>query len=245
MSHGIRPTVICGVALAAVLVTACAEDRSAEPDAAGIYTQGTSSADGIGKYYMGRHISRVMGHRGAAWLDRPTREQEERTDRLVANLPLDDDTVVADIGAGTGYFSLRIARRVPSGRVYAVDISPEMLALLETRMQDAGIANVVLVQATETSSRLPRGAVDLALIVDAYHEFSHPREVMVSLYDALKPGGRVVLVEYRGEDPTVPIRRLHKMTQEQAVRELEAAGFEWERTEDFLPQQHFMVFRRR
>lgn len=208
------------------------------------YRYGTPSRDGIGKFYMGREISHVMGHLGAGWLERPSRQQEERTDLLVRNLPLAEDDVVADIGAGTGYFSFRIAPAVPRGEVLAVDIQPEMLAIIEERGREEGVDNVRGVRGSVTDPNLPAGAVDLALIVDAYHEFSHPREMAAGLLRALRPGGLLVLVEYRAEDRSVPIKRLHKMSEEQARRELEAAGFEFVRNEDFLPQQHFLVFRR-
>ncbi|MEJ2603073.1 MAG: class I SAM-dependent methyltransferase [Gammaproteobacteria bacterium] len=214
-------------------------------EAAGsVYTRGAPSRDGIGKFYMGREISHVMGHLGAGWLERTSREREERTDLLVERLPLDEDDVVADIGAGTGYFSFRIARRVPRGEVLAVDIQPEMLAIIEERKQDTGVANVRGVRGAVTDPGLAPRSVDLALIVDAYHEFSHPREMARALFGALRPGGILVLIEYRAEDPSVPIKRLHKMSEAQARLELTAAGFEFVRNERFLPLQHFLVFRR-
>lgn len=226
---------------------ACAREPAAAPPASeptAVYTVTGASPDGIGKVYMGREISFVMGHLGAGWLERPTREAEERTDLLLDNLPLEPDDVVADIGAGTGYFSLPIAARVPRGRVLAVDIQQEMLDIVAGRTKSAGIQNVEPVLATETDPGLPAGAVDLVLMVDAYHEFSHPREVMTGIVGGLKSGGRVVLIEYRGEDPAVPILGLHKMTEAQARREMAAVGLEWVETKAVLPQQHFMIFRK-
>ena len=230
---------------------ACARERSppaagtTPPTAAGqVYTQTEASPDGIGKVYEGREISFVMGHLGAGWLERPTREAEERTDLLLDNLPLEADDVIADIGAGTGYFSLPIAARVPKGRVLAVDIQQEMLDIIANRTKSAGIRNVEPLLATETDPRLPPGGVDLVLLVDAYHEFSHPREVMTGIVKGLRSGGRLVLIEYRGEDPSVPILTLHKMTQAQARKEMTAVGLAWVETKDVLPQQHFMVFRK-
>lgn len=206
------------------------------------YSSKPPSRDGIGKVYMGREISHVMGHRGAAWLERPTREREERTDLLIGRLPLAADDVVADIGAGTGYFSIPIARRVPEGKVLAVDIQQEMLDIIERRKRNGAPANIEPVLGTITDPNLPSNGVDLILLVDAYHEFSHPWEMGTAMADALKPGGQLILVEYRAEDPGVPIKPLHKMTEAQSVKEMRAIGLEHVRTEDFLPQQHFMVF---
>ena len=200
------------------------------------------SRDGTGKIYMGREISHVMGHRGAGWLERPNRQREERTDLLVGRLPIETDHVVADIGAGTGYFTFPVAERVPNGRVLAVDIQPEMLAIIEQRRRDRGIDNVERVLGTITNPGLPAEAVDLIFIVDAYHEFSHPREMATAMFEALRPGGKLVLVEYRAEDPTVPIKPLHKMSEAQARKEMKAVGFEWLETGAYLPQQHVLVF---
>jgi SAM-dependent methyltransferase len=233
-------------AVLGIALTACAKEPA--PPTAGatddIYTYRPAARDGIGKVYQGREISFVMGHLGAGWLERPEREREERTDLLLTNLPLADDSVVADIGAGTGYFSLPIAARVPRGRVLAVDIQPEMLDIVRSRAKAAGLANVEPVQATEADPRLPANTVDVVLMVDAYHEFSHPYEVMQGVVQGLKPGGRVVLIEYRTEDPAVPILTLHKMSETQARKEMKAVGLEWVETRDFLPQQHYMVFRK-
>jgi FkbM family methyltransferase len=209
------------------------------------YSFGQPSRDGIGKFYMGREISHVMGHRGAGWLERASREREERTDLLLEALMLEPGDVVADIGAGTGYFSLPMARSVaPGGRVLAVDIQPEMLSIIERRAANEGITNIDLVLGTESDPKLPASGVDVVLMVDAYHEFSHPREVMEVVVDALSDRGLVVLVEYRGEDPRVPIKPLHKMTVEQATREMAAVGLERVKLVDILPQQHIMVFAR-
>ena len=209
------------------------------------YSTGKASRDGTGKFYMGREISLVMGHLGAGWLERPERQREERTDRLLALLELRPGQTVADIGAGTGYFSIPMAKMVgPQGQVLAVDIQPEMLAIIETRVQKGGISNVTPVLGSVTNTALPEASVDLVLLVDAYHEFSHPWEVMQSIYRALKPEGRVVLVEYRGEDPAVPIKPLHKMTVAQATKEMAAIDLALEIVHDDLPWQHVMVFRR-
>lgn len=231
------------VAISYSCISACnGEVSTAATGAEGVYTQRAPSRDGIGKFYMGREISQVMGHLGADWLERPEREREERTDLLIENLPLDADAIVADIGAGTGYFSLPMAQRLPDGKVIAVDLQQEMLDIIAGRKERANVENIELVLASEVDPRLPASSVDLVLLVDAYHEFSHPREVMQSVYLALKPGGKVVLIEYRGEDRWVPIKALHKMTQAQAKKEMAAVGLEWVETKDFLPQQHFLIF---
>jgi ubiquinone/menaquinone biosynthesis C-methylase UbiE len=205
-------------------------------------TRANHDPDGIGKFYMGREIAHVMGYQGAEWLERPERVEEERPDQVVEQMKLRSTDVVADVGAGTGYFSFRISRVVTQGKVFAVDIQPEMLAIIEKRKKQLMAENVVALRSTETDAKLPENSVDVALMVDVYHEFSFPREMMLSLVKALKPGGRVVQIEYRGEDPDVPIKRLHKMTVAQCRKEMAAVGLVWKETKGFLPQQHFMVY---
>ncbi len=199
---------------------------------------------GIGKFYMGREISFVMGHLAADWLNRPGRIQEEMPDEVVENMNLEPDQVVADIGAGSGYFSFRIAEKVPDGEVLAVDIQQEMLDLIERQKAEGRGGNIRTVLGEIDDPRLPENSIDAAIMVDAYHEFSHPFEMIDGIYRALKPGGRIFLLEYRGEDPSVPIRPLHKMTEEQVVREMSVFGLEWTDTLDFLPWQHMMIFTR-
>lgn len=211
-------------------------------DTSSVYTRTPPSRNGIGKVYMGREISKVMGHRGAAWLERAERDDNERPALVVDSMNLASDDVVADIGAGTGYFTFRMAPHVPNGRVFAVDIQPEMLEIMRDRMRTQGVENVTLVRGSVTDPSLPADSIDAALMVDAYHEFSHPREMMDNLVEALAPGGRVYLVEYRKEDPSVPIKRLHKMSEAQARKEMEAVGLEWVATRDMLPRQHFLIF---
>lgn len=167
-----------------------------------IYEQRANpSSDGIGKFYMGREIAQVMGHTGAGWLERPRREVEEQPSKIVRALNLQPDDVVADIGAGTGYLSFRIAPLLTEGKVLAVDIQPEMLEIINFFKQEKHITNVEPILATLTNPNLPSPSVDLALMVDAYHELEYPQEVMTAIVKALKPGGKVVLVEYRGENP--------------------------------------------
>jgi FkbM family methyltransferase len=207
------------------------------------YRYGQADQEGIGKWYMGRQISYVMGHQGADWLERPEREVEERTDLLIENLPIGLGDTVADIGAGTGYFSLPMARLVgAAGTVYAVDIQPEMLAIVTDRASREGLANIEPVLATAKDPNLPAESIDMALFVDAYHEFEWPFEVMSAVYESLAPGGKVVLIEYRAEDRRVPIRKLHKMSERQARAEMEAVGLVFVENLDVLPQQHFLVF---
>ena len=208
------------------------------------YKYGSASRDGIGKFYMGREISQVMGHLGASWLERQTREQEERTDLLINNMNLKAGDHVADIGAGSGYFSFRMAKLVPKGKVFAVDISPQMLGIIRSKIKSSSTKNITTVQSTITRTMLPPSSIDKALIVDAYHEFSHPREMALSIFDALKENGQLILIEYRKEDPKVHIKPLHKMSEKQAIKEIESTGFKWQKTLSNLPQQHFMIFKK-
>jgi ubiquinone/menaquinone biosynthesis C-methylase UbiE len=205
-------------------------------------TRANHDPDGIGKFYMGREIAHVMGYQGASWLERAERIEEERPDQVVEQMKLKPADVVADVGAGTGYFSFRISRVVKQGKVFAVDIQPEMLAVIEKRKKELKADNVIGVKSEEADVKLPDNSVDVALMVDVYHEFSFPREMMMSVVKALKPGGRVVQIEYRGEDLDVPIKRLHKMTVAQARKEMAAVGLVWKETKNFLPLQHFIVY---
>lgn len=198
--------------------------------------------DGIGKYYMSREIAQVMGHQAMGWLERPNRETEELPATTVEELELQPDNVVADIGAGSGYFSFRIAQQVPAGKVYAVDIQPEMLEEVNSVKSANNITNVETILGQVDDPNLSPESIDLAFMVDAYHEFAYPREMMEGIYQALKPGGRVVLLEYRKENPMIMIKPLHKMTQKQVKKELREIGLKWQTTKEFLPEQHFLVF---
>jgi precorrin-6B methylase 2 len=208
------------------------------------YSRTQRSPDGTGIVYMGREIAQVMGHLGADWLERPERVREERPDIVVSGMQLKPGDVVADIGAGTGYFSIRIAKAVPQGRVLAVDIQPEMVALLKANMDRQGVANIDSILSTNSDPRLPVGAVDKVLMVDAYHEFDQPREMLEGIVRGLKPDGEVIFVEYRGEDESVPILPHHKMTVAQLSREMAAVGLRLVRRVDGLPWQHMLVYRR-
>jgi predicted methyltransferase len=200
-------------------------------------------------YYRGRRIAPVMSHRGADWLTRSDREETEKPELVLDALDIPEGATVADLGAGNGYFTLRVAGRVgPEGRVLAVDIQKEMLEKLRRRSREQGHSNIDLVLATEKDPGLPEKSVDLVLLVDVYHELSHPREVMEKVRKSLtqkideRPAGRLVLVEYRGEDPSVPILALHRITLDQIRAELEALGFEWKTTHEFLPYQRVLEF---
>ena len=200
------------------------------------------SPDGIGKFYQGREIAKVMGHTEALWLERPSREVEEQPQQLIDALNLAPTDVVADIGAGTGYFSFKLAQKLSLGKVFAVDIQPEMLDIIEFLKNENKITNVEPILGSLTNPNLPENSINLAIMVDAYHELSQPREVMQEVVKALKPKGKVVLVEYRRENPFVAIKKLHKMTQKQAIKEMSTIGLKWVETKDFLPSQHLLIF---
>jgi ubiquinone/menaquinone biosynthesis C-methylase UbiE len=202
--------------------------------------------DGIGKFYAGREIAQVMGHQGADWLERPERQQEERPDLLLQSLPLRPGEAAADIGAGTGYLSWRMAGMVgEKGRVYCVDIQQEMLDLLAKKMVEHHTTNYQAVLGTVTDTHLPTNSVDVVLLVDVYHEFDHPYEMMQSILRALKPGGRIVWVEYRAEDPDVPIKPLHKMSEAQVRKEAALLPLQWVETIEKLPRQHIFIFQKK
>ncbi len=202
-----------------------------------------SKPDGSGKVYLGREIARVLDTPEVPkWLERPDRETEEFPNRVIQALNLKSTDAIADIGAGTGYFSFRFSPHVPEGKVMAVDIQQEMLDIIKERMVKESVTNVTPILGTITNPNLPADSVDLAIIISSYHEFSNPREMMENIVAALRPGGRFVLVEYRGEDPTIRARTLRRMTQDQAIKEMRLVGLRWKETKDFLPQQHFMIF---
>lgn len=218
--------------------------ESSQPTSS-IYRSGPKTRDGLGKYYHGRELAHFMTHEGAPWLERAERDEEERPDLVLAALQLKAGDTVADVGCGTGYFTWRLAKAVgPQGKVFGVEIQPEMLALLASNMRARAAENVVGVRGGVESPNLPQ-PVDLVLMVDVYHEFSHPAEMMAAICASLKPGGRVVFVEYRGEDPSVPIKPLHKMTEAQVRREMAALPLEHVTTVRTLPRQHLIVFRKR
>jgi ubiquinone/menaquinone biosynthesis C-methylase UbiE len=201
--------------------------------------------NGTGKFYMGREIAQVMGHQAADWLDRPEREAEEAPSLLLKSLGLKPGMVVADIGAGSGYLTFPMARKVaPKGKVFAVDIQPEMLTIIKDKAQAQRVKNVVVVLGETADPKLPEASCDLQLLVDVYHELDQPYEMALAMKKALKPGGRLVLVEYRKEDPNVPIKEVHKMSVAQVRKELAVVGLTFERNIKNLPWQHILVFRK-
>ena len=213
------------------------------------YQLTTPSRDGIGKAYMGREIAGVMGWQGASWLERDERQQEERGDLLLRELGLKPGMAVADIGAGTGYYARRMAPLVGSGNsggvVYATDVQPEMMQMLADGARKAGLTNIKPVLGGLQSVNLPDNSIDLAIMVDVYHELEYPFEVVESLVRALKPGGRIAYVEYRLEDPRVPIKTAHKMSEAQVRKEAAAHALVWERTASTLPWQHVVIFKKK
>ncbi|HSU56597.1 MAG TPA: class I SAM-dependent methyltransferase [Candidatus Dormibacteraeota bacterium] len=223
-----------------------AAETNQQPESARYENRAKHDPNGLGKFYMGREIAQVMGHQAADWLERPERDQEERPEMALTALKLKPGDVVADIGAGTGYYTRRMAKLVgDKGTVYAVDIQQEMLYLLTNQMAKAGIKNVKPVLGELTDPKLPANAVDLALMVDVYHEFDHPFEMAQALCRSLKKGGRLVFVEFRAEDPKVPIKEVHKMSEAQVRKEMSVQPLDWAETNESLPWQHIIIFRKR
>ena len=202
----------------------------------------TGDPNGINKWYMDRQIAQVMSHYGIDWLEREEREMEENTSLLLKNLAVKPGMVIADIGAGSGYHSALLSKMVGSGKVFAVDVEPEMIVYLNERIKQEKLSHIVPVLSTEQKLSFPENTIDMMLLVDVYHEFSYPYEMALSMLAALKPGGKLVLVEFRSEDPTVPIKTIHKMSEAQAIKEFTAAGFIFDKNIDNLPWQHCMVF---
>jgi ubiquinone/menaquinone biosynthesis C-methylase UbiE len=202
----------------------------------------TGDPNGINKYYMGRQIAQVMSHYGIYWLERKEREMEENTSLLLKNLAVKPGMLIADIGAGSGYHSALLSKMVGTGKVFAVDVEPEMIGYLNERIKQEKLARIVPVLSTEQKVSLPDNTVDMMLLVDVYHEFSYPYEMALSMRAALKSGGKLVLVEFRSEDKSVPIKTIHKMSEAQAIKEFKAAGFTFDKNIDNLPWQHCMIF---
>ncbi len=199
--------------------------------------------NGIGKFYLGREIAQVMGPGGIVWLERPQREAEERSDLIVGALDIKSGQTIADLGADSGYFTFRIASLAgPDGKVLAIDIEEAMLKVIRQRAHREGVDNIQTVRSTPKDPNLAARSIDLLFMVDVYHELEFPFEMMTSVRAALKPGGRIALIEYRREDPAVMIKEVHKMSERQIVREITAAGFRHVKTVRTLPLQHLVFF---
>ena len=226
------------------MLVVCASTNT--PSQSRYETRTQHDPNGIGKFYMGREIAHVMGHQAADWLERPERAKEEGSDLLLPALKLKAGDSVADIGCGTGYYTRPLAKAVgTNGVVYGVEIQQEMLDLLTNKLAAEKIFNVKPVLGTITDPKLPKASVDLILMVDVYHEFDYPYEMVEGMCRALKPGGRMVFVEFRGEDPNVPIKLVHKMTEAQVRKEMSVHPLEWVETVGTLPMQHVIIFKRK
>lgn len=224
------------------LFTNCSAQSNSKPADDTTYTYKAAGTDGIGKFYFGREIAHVMDASGAAWLERSDRQKEEHTEQAIDSLPLTPNSVVADVGAGTGFYSFRIAPKIPSGKIYAVEIQDAMINSLQAKKQQLQLNNVIITKGSTTSPNLPANSIDLAIMVDVYHELEYPHEMLQALYKALKPSGKLLLLEYRAEDPSIPIKALHKLSVEQANKEMLANGFVLYQRKEFLPIQHFLLY---
>lgn len=207
-----------------------------------IYSFKKGDINGIGKWYMGREIAHVMGFQGFSWLERSKREKEENVSKLIENLGIKSNDIIADVGAGSGHHVFKIAPLAKKGLIYAVDIQNEMLIEIQSKIESFDFKNIKTVLGSEKSIHLPKNSINKILMVDVYHEFNYPKEMLESIKNALKPDGQLFLVEYKGEDPKIPIKKIHKMTEKQAVKEMEVADFVLKENIKNLPWQHCMVF---
>jgi len=198
--------------------------------------------NGIGKWYAGREIAYVMGFEGINWLERSSREKEENTSKLIKNMTIKPTDVIADIGAGSGYHVFKMAPLAHKGKVFAIDIQEEMLAAIFSNKKYEEYKNIALIQGTKTKIDLPEKSVDKVLMVDVYHEFEYPKEMLASIYKSLKKDGEVFLIEYRLEDDAVPIKKIHKMSEKQSIKEMKLSGFKLKKNIRNLPWQHCMIF---
>lgn len=207
-----------------------------------VYIYAKKTPDGLGKYYEGREIAHMMGPGGIDWLNRTEREAEENVTLAIDSMKLKPGMVVADIGAGSGYYSFKMAKKLGNGKVYAVEVQDEMIEALKNEKRKLSDNIVEVIKGDSVSVHLPEASVDLAIMVDVYHELEYPQEIIQSIKKALKPGGKILLIEYKGEDPSIPIKPLHKMTVAQANKEMLANGFKPFYKVDFLPIQHFLLY---
>lgn len=237
--------IVPSIVLSAVFCfgTSVSPAQSVNTSADSVYTYRNPSVDGIGKYYLGREIAHTVSGSATNWLERDNREQEENSNLAIEKMLIKPDDVIADIGAGSGYYSFKIAEKVPNGKVFAEDVQDEMINYLNDRKRKLNSKNVEVIKGTTTSVNLPPASVNLAIMVDVYHELEYPRETLKSIKNVLKPGGRLLLIEYRAEDPSVHRNRLHKTSVKQLNKELEANGFELSYRGEFLPIQHFLIYK--
>lgn len=208
-------------------------------------TRQNHDPDGTGKFYMGREIAQVMGPGGIPWLDRAQREHEEKPALVLEALQLRGNETIADVGAGSGYYTFRLAPKVPAGKVLAVDIQDEMLAALRRRVAEQKVSNVEVIKGAEKDPHLPANSLDVALMVDVYHELAYPYEVMTAIRKALKPGGRMVFVEFRKEDPALAIKGLHKMSLDQLEKEMAVVNLTFVKSVETMPIQHIAIFEKK
>jgi ubiquinone/menaquinone biosynthesis C-methylase UbiE len=239
-------TVLLSLALIFSPFSRADEPKSKSADTSRYEWRSDHDPDGIGKFYMGREIAQVMGHLGASWLERPEREQEEQPKELLKALKIEAGTSVVDIGAGSGYYSFRLSPLVgEKGKVFAVDIQKEMLAIIKKRMQKDNVSNIETVLGDEADPKLADESIDVILMVDVYHEFAKPYEMTQKMVKALKPGGRLIFVEFRKEDPKVPIKEVHKMSERQVLKEMEEfKQLKHAETNSKLPWQHVITFKK-
>ncbi|WPY97696.1 class I SAM-dependent methyltransferase [Christiangramia sp. OXR-203] len=227
--------------LLALSMTACGQtNRNSKSEET--YTFQKGDPNGIGKWYMGREIAHVMGYQGINWLERSDREKEENTSQLLMNMNIQPDDTIADIGAGSGYHTFKMAKLTSEGFVYAVDIQPEMLQAISTKQSEQQVNNIQTIQGSEKSINLDENSVSKILLVDVYHEFNFPKEMIESMHKSLTSDGKIYLIEYKAEDESIPIKEIHKMSEKQAVKEFKASGFKLEQNIENLPWQHCLIF---
>ena len=227
--------------LLALTMTACGQTIKDNTDE-NTYTFKDGDPNGIGKWYMGREIAHVMGYQGINWLERSDREKEENTSQLLKNMNIQPGDTIADVGAGSGYHAFKMAKLATEGFIYAIDIQPEMLQTISVKQSEQQVNNIQTIQGSEKSINLDENSVSKILLVDVYHEFNFPKEMIESMHKSLISDGKIYLIEYKAEDANIPIKEIHKMSEKQAVKEFEASGFRLEQNIENLPWQHCLIF---